>query len=180
MTTPPSLARKEQTSYKWGSYFLTAPKIRLPDDVAREAQRRTERYDDGRVIAAETRREDARQRQQVKFRAQFMDGPVLELPATKEVSYSFNPNAVESIEKDGATIYLTARVTDEWGVLTVTSVGVLMLRDASGAVSSWRVPAPADPKAQPLKGDGWTLELARGWGLQSGARRGDWRLQRLP
>jgi hypothetical protein len=163
-----------------GEPLAAALKIRLPGDVAREARRRAGRYDDGRVIAAETRREEARRRQQAEFRARFLEGPVLELPATREVSYSFNPNAVESLEKDGATVYLTARVADEWGVLTVTSGGALMLRDASGAVSSWRVPAPVDPKVQPLKGDGWTLELGQGWGVRPGARRGDWRLQRLP
>src|SRR5262249_33957808 len=115
---------------------------------------------------------------QAKFRARFVDGPVLELPATKEVNYSFNPNAVEVLERDGGTVYVTARVTDEWGVLTVTSGGVLLLRDTSGQVSGWRVPAPADARAQPLKGDGWTLEPAKGWTLQPGARQGDWRLSK--
>jgi hypothetical protein len=163
-----------------GRLLASALKIQLPDDLAREAQRRAERYDDGRVMAAEAQREEAHQRLQAKLRARFIDGPVLELSATKDVSYSFNPNAVEVLEPGGGTVYLTTRVTDEWGVLTVTSGGVLMLREANGRVNGWRVPAPADPKAQPLTGDGWTLELAKGWSLQPGAKRGDWRLHRLP
>src|SRR5207249_1867326 len=108
-----------------GDLLAKALKITLPDDVAREAKLRAERYDDGRVIAAETQREENRQRLQAKFRTRFVEGPLLELPATKDVSYSFNPNAVEVLD-GGGNVYLTARVTDEWGVLTVTSGGALL------------------------------------------------------
>jgi hypothetical protein len=163
-----------------GKLLASALKIKLPGDLAREAQRRAERYDDGRVIAVETQRAEERQRLQAKFRARFLDGPVLELPATKDVSYSFNPHEVEVLEQGGGTVYLTTRVTDAWGVLTVTSGGVLLSRDGSGRIKSWRVPAPLDPKLQTLKGDGWTLELAKGWGLRPGAKAGSWRLERLP
>ena len=163
-----------------GNLLASALKIALPDDLAREAERRAERYDDGRVIAAEAQRAEARRRLQAAFRARFTDGPVLELPATKEVNYSFDPHAVEVLDQGGGTVYLTARITDAWGVLTVTSGGVLLVRGAGGGVSGWRVPAPAEAQGQPLKGDGWTLELAKGWKLQAGARRGDWRLERVP
>ena len=36
------------------------------------------------------------------------------------------------------------------------------------------VPAPADAKVRPLKGDGWELELKEGWSLQEGKREGDY------
>jgi hypothetical protein len=36
------------------------------------------------------------------------------------------------------------------------------------------VPAPADPKARPLKGDGWALELKESWSLQPSKRQGDY------
>jgi phage tail protein X len=163
-----------------GDLLAKALKVSLPDDVAREAELRANDYDDGRVIAAETRREESRQRVQAQFQARFIDGPVLELTATKQVSYSFDPNAVEVFDRDGGTVYVTTQVTDEWGVLTVTSGGVLMLRGADRRVTGWRLPAPADPKAQPAKGDGWTLKLAKGWSLQPGTRRGDWLLKRVP
>jgi len=155
--------------------LASALKIELPNGEAREARRRAERYDGDRVIAAETQREQSRQHMQANFRSRFIDGPVLELPATNDVRYTFNPQAVEVLERGGGTVYLTARVTDAWGVLTVTSGGVLLVRDANGRVKGWRVPAPPDPHKQPLHGDGWSLESAKGWTLQPGPRRGDWR-----
>jgi hypothetical protein len=36
-----------------------------------------------------------------------------------------------------------------------------------------RVPAPTDLSARPLKGEGWSLELANGWEVVPGARPGD-------
>ncbi len=160
-----------------GDLLAQALKITLPDDLAREAHRRAERYDDGRVIAVEKQREETRQRVQAQFRRRFQEGPVLELPAGKDVNYSFNPNQVEVLEGAG-NVYLTASVKDEWGTLTVTSGGLLMVRDKPGRLVGWRLSAPTDPSKQPLSGDGWTLELARGWSVQPGTRRGDWRLER--
>jgi len=157
-----------------GELLAKAAKIAVPaaENLAAEAQRRAGRYDDGRVIAPETRRDEQRQQRQAQFRARFVQGPTLELPAAANISYSYNPNEVEALPGVGA-VYLSAKISDEWGALTVETGGALMLRQ-DGRVKAFRVSAPADAKARPLKGEGWTLDLADGWDLQPGAREGDW------
>ena len=64
------------------------------------------------------------------------------------------------------------RLVDAWGVLTVTD-GAWLERDASGQLARARVPAPADLSARPLKGEGWSLELANGWEVVPAERSGD-------
>ena len=75
-------------------------------------------------------------------------------------------------------MYLTARVTDSWGVLEVDNGGTLMIREA-GLVDRFIVPAPADADARPLRGNGWTLTLNDGWTVKPGRRPGDSIVARL-
>jgi hypothetical protein len=71
----------------------------------------------------------------------------------------FNPSNTERLD-DGAVFHPTAIYLGAWGRLEVTG-GSLRAADFSEA----RVPAPTDPKAIPLTGRGWTLELNPGWTL---------------
>ena len=66
---------------------------------------------------------------------------------------------------------------DVWGVLTVND-GALLERDVSGHVIRARVPAPTDLSARPLKGEGWSLELANGWEVVSSERSGDLKVRK--
>jgi hypothetical protein len=154
-----------------GGLLARALKLALPADLATEAVRRAGAYDGVDVIAAEADRAERRRQIAEEFRARFVEGPVLILPLTKEVQYSYNPNGVEAFGETG-TIYPTTTVSDRWGVLDV-SKGALMSRDASGSMMEARVPASADPARRPLEGDGWTLTLNDGWRILPGPRPGD-------
>lgn len=96
---------------------------------------------------------------------------MLILPLSESVRYTFNPQTAEALGELG-TVYLTARVNDEWGVLEVTK-GVLMSRDREGRMFEARVPAPAGPAGRTLNGDAWTLTLSERWRVVPGARTGD-------
>ncbi|HEU0012572.1 MAG TPA: hypothetical protein VFQ45_02775 [Longimicrobium sp.] len=109
------------------------------------------------------------------MRTRYVDGPVLALLPEGEFGYTFDPNGVEALEGQG-TVYPSARITADWGVLEVSG-GVLMVRGAAG-IERIILPAPADPAARPLVGDGWKLELAPGWRVMPGERAGDLRLER--
>src|SRR6266545_836123 len=113
--------------------------------------------------------------QLAKYRALLLEGPVLALPVGESFNYSFNPNNVVPLA-DNSTVYPTARITDDWGVLTVSD-GVLMLREG-GRITRLHVAAPAAPTAQVLQGSGWKLELKTGWTLAPGSRPGDFTLRK--
>jgi len=131
----------------------------------------TERYGARRMIADERARETERAETERGLRALFVDGPTLTLPVAGKFNFSFDPNGATPIQGIG-TVYESSRITDEWGVLEVSSGGVLMRR-ANGSITSVVVPAPA-PGSNQFKGAGWGLTLAAGWSLRPGARQGDW------
>jgi hypothetical protein len=149
--------------------------LKLPADLAAQAMLRAARYDGEEVIAFENARETTRRQQVEKYRALLVDGPVLALPIGGSFNYSYNPNNLVSLD-DSTTVYPTARVTDDWGVLEVSG-GVLMLR-ASGRITRLQVAAPAAADARPLQGNGWKLELKEGWELVRGERAGDFVLRK--
>ena len=142
--------------------------IKVSEAAARSA---LSRYDGDEIISIETEQDHKRRQQIADARKKFLDGPVLILTLGPDVHYSFNPNNVVGIDESN-TVYPTMRLTDDWGVLTVSN-GALLERGANGHVIRARVPAPTDLNTRPLKGDGWSLELTNGWDIVPGERSGD-------
>jgi hypothetical protein len=139
-----------------------------------DCRQRAKQYSGEELQAAEAERERARQKRAAEFRARLVDGPVLILPLQK-LQFTFDPTNVEPLG-DSGTVYPNARISDEWGVLTV-SAGALI----SPNFTKVTVVAPKDPEARPLKGDGWEMQLRPGWVVELGPRTGDHRLrQRKP
>jgi hypothetical protein len=141
-----------------------------------DAEMRIAPYDGERVIAQETARAERQAERLDRLRARFLSGPVLRLTPGASFRYAFDPNAAVPIP-DVGTVYESARVTDEWGVLAVESGGVLLVGTASG-ITGVVVPASAEATAPPSSGDGWRLELRPGWRVEPGERAGDWRVVR--
>lgn len=135
------------------------------------------RYEGEEIVTLETKQEHRRTQQVAEARKKFLDGPVLILPLTADVSYTFSPNNVIGIDASN-TVYLTMRLVDAWGVLTVTD-GAWLDRDGTGSLIRARVPAPKDLSARPLKGEGWSLELTSGWEVVPAEKSGDVRLRKL-
>jgi hypothetical protein len=147
--------------------------IRAVDATTAEA--RTGRYAGARMMAYERARETQRVATEARLRARLVDGPTLTLPAMQRFSYSFDPNGALPIQ-DAGTAFESSRITDEWGVLDVSSGGVL-LRRTGGRVTAAVVAAPAGEQS-PTKGEGWTLQLEPGWSIRVGERTGDWIIAR--
>jgi hypothetical protein len=147
----------------------------MPGELSQEAEKRAERYEGQRLIARETERDQQRQERLATYRARFFDGPVLTLPLSADVSYSFNPNGLEALD-DTQTVYATLRVVDQWGILEVSS-GALMVRK-DGRVAEVRVPAPGNAAADPPAGDGWLLRLNEGWNIVAGEREGEFKVSK--
>ncbi len=158
-----------------GALLQRALAVKLPTRLQARAAKQANRYEGRALMAAEDEREHTRRQRLAAYRARLVEGPRLLLSLTEHVQYSFNPN--ELVPLDGAgTVYPTLRVTDEWGILAVEN-GALMTR-AGERVSAVYIKAPADLQAQPLKGDGWILQLNDGWRIEPGERKGDYVLRR--
>jgi len=139
------------------------------DELA--AQTAAARYEGEEVVAVETRREQQRQRDIAAARRRFIEGPVLVLPLTSNVNYSYDPNNVFAIDTAN-TVYPTLRLVDDWGILEVTD-GAWLFRDSDGHFTRAQVDVPESASARPLKGKGWSLDLKDGWSLTPGERSGD-------
>lgn len=129
-------------------------------------------YGGEELAASERVREEERRRLIAVYRARLVEGPVLSI-RLHSMRMSFDPGNLLPLAGLG-TVYPNIRVVDVWGVLTVARGGALLNQTYSGL----DVPAPSDPAARPLRGDGWTLELNDGWTLAPGARGGDFVLKK--
>ena len=147
--------------------------IRASEAAARAA---VSRYEGEEIVAIETQQDQRRKQQIAEARKKFLDAPVLVLSLSSDVRYSYDPNNVIGIDASN-TVYPTMRLVDAWGVLTVSN-GAWLERDETGQLIRARIPAPTDLSARPLKGDGWSLELANGWEVVSGERSGDVKLRK--
>jgi hypothetical protein len=139
--------------------------------VRASVEARARSYDGDILRATETARDNARQSALKTYRLRLVDGPVLIIPLTGEINYSYDPNKLQPLGEFGM-VYPTLKATDIWGAVTVTD-GALMSRKGDRPAYLY-LPGPADPSAQPLKGDGWKLELREGWVLERGERNGDY------
>lgn len=115
-----------------------AVRFHVSEAAARAAVSRSEGEE---IIAIETQQDQRRQQQIAEARKKFWHGPVLILPLSEDVRYSFDPNNVIGIDASN-TVYPTMRLVDAWGVLTVSD-GALLERAATGEIVRARVPAPA-------------------------------------
>jgi hypothetical protein len=154
-----------------GARLARALSIKPPASVEQEAARRSGKYGGDQLRAAETERDNARKKRVAVYRGRFVENPVLILPLTRDVNYTYNPNDLEALD-DSNTVYPTLGASDVWGILTVTN-GALMTREG-GEPKRIAVPSPAETGARSLQGDGWTLELKEGWRLAPSSRKGDY------
>ncbi|HEX7176390.1 MAG TPA: hypothetical protein VF240_14090 [Pyrinomonadaceae bacterium] len=158
-----------------GELLRRAHRIKLPSDLKARAEKQAAQYDAAALRLTESAREATRRKLIAEYRMRLVDGPTLLAPKTATGRVAFNSTNIVPLEGVG-TVYPTATVRDEWGVLEVSN-GALMVSEG-GRITKVYVPAPADLDARPLKGDGWTLELNSGWVVIPGERKGDYILKR--
>lgn len=144
--------------------------FKLPGNLQQATEQRAARYDGTVLRAAETSREAARQQLVAHNKAKFIDGAVLILQF-RHMQIQFDPRNLQPLGSAG-TVYPTLRVSDDWGVLDVSD-GALLKSDWSCVTVS----APAAIAGSRIKGDGWSLDLKRGWKLVPGTRSGDYLLE---
>ena len=140
------------------------------------AESRVASYDGARIIAQEESRAKRIERREAELAARLVDGPTLTLPVASSFRYSFDPDAATPLPGRG-TVYDAARVTDDWGILEVSSGGVLLVRSGT-AITHVVVPVALSGPSPPSEGEGWTLQLEEAWRLAPGPRPGSWTMER--
>jgi hypothetical protein len=138
---------------------------RLPAGDAQNVEARIAAYDAARMIAEERARAAVRMAEEKRLRALLVDGPTLTLPVLGQFAYGFDPNGAIPLEGIG-TVYRSLNVNDEWGTLTVSGAGALLVRNERG-VTGVVIAAPPDP-ANPHAGEGWQLKLKEGFVVRPG------------
>ena len=142
-----------------------------PKDLKAAAFENAKRYGGDELRAAESARRARRQKTMNEYRARLVDGPVLAIPLRK-MNVQFNPTTLIPLG-DLGTVYPTLRITDEWGILTV-SKGALLAADWTKVTVS----APTQIGPGKPEGVGWRLKLNQGWTAVLSKRKGDLTLQR--
>lgn len=160
-----------------GSMLVKAYAIKAPGVSAQLALKQASDYSGEILIADETARDEAKQELMKTYRERFLKKPVLIVPLTPKMQYSFNPNNLIPFDEN-STVYPTLRVSDEWGILEVTD-GALMIRE-SGRMTRVLIGLPNNLLDRPLKGTGWKLQLNQGWGIEPADLKDSFLLKRKP
>lgn len=108
-----------------------------------------------------------------EYRTRFLYEPHLEI-RLENMNMSFNPSSLIPLDEDEGTVYPTIVLTDNWGILTVTEGGALLRTD-------WRwviVSVPTEITENIIKGDGWVIELNKGYVIEEN-EEGDFLLTKI-
>jgi hypothetical protein len=138
---------------------------------ANEAAAAAAEYGGVELRAAEQKREQLRQARINELRLRFVDGPVLVVPGGG--SGASDSRGAVVIPGSGTVYFHTYRAWGDWGTLEAAK-GVLLASDGR----SRRVPAPVRRDDGSYSGDGWIVNVAPGWTVREGPRRGDYQVVR--
>ena len=143
------------------SMLISSLKFQPPINIEGLAKERAALYGYRAVASAENEREQAHQAFLSELQRKFLKGATLDFPSVSKLNRNFNPQTLVPFPPYG-TYYPSGVFTANWGKLQVESDGALVAPDNR----SLRVPAPSDINARPVRGNGWTLQLAPGWTLR--------------
>lgn len=137
-------------------FMLNFFHVRAPSDLKSIIERIRNDYGYNEILAYEMKRNKALKKEMAAYETRFIKNPTLIIRLQK-MHFRFDPRTSVPF-KDLGTIYPTMRVVDTWGILNVTKGG--------GLIADWKkvvVSAPIEITDSLVKGEGWTIELNKGW-----------------
>lgn len=158
----PGWNRQLNSRSKLTPLIVQAFGLAVPADVKAAAAGYAAAYNGDAIVQEETVREQKIQEQIATYTRLFIQQPHTELRFEK-MNISFNPSNIVPID-DYGTVYPTMRISDRWGILTVTE-GALMSKNWDKVT----VGLPETFAGQLITGKGWKLELNKEYHLEKDA-----------
>jgi hypothetical protein len=137
-------------------FFIKYFNLNIPDNPGLEI---INQYGFSKIDTDETKREERIKQLTLDYKARFIEQPHLEIRFEK-MSISFDPRNIMPIEGYG-TVYPTLRVSDNWGILTVSDGALLDTNWDKITVSE-----PTLINNDKVVGNGWTIDLNRGYVIE--------------
>lgn len=131
-------------------------------------------YNRDKIFQQENEKEEKTLAQLKIYQQKLIDGPILTLPLTDKMHYTFDPNKVIGF-KENETIYLTVTMDDIWGRIDVTDGALIKNKNQQTMVVS--LYDLQNPGTGTIKTAGWTLIINAGWSLVSDEKKGNWILK---
>jgi len=144
-------------------HFLDAYDLHPSGDLKSAVSSIEERYDGKNIFSEETARKLRNDSVIAEYKKEFIEKPHFDIRFEK-MNISFNPDNIVPLEDKG-TVYPDLRITDNWGVLTATKGALVgMLWDKV------TVTAPTKIGSSVVEGNGWKLELQKGYSVKKEGR----------
>lgn len=134
-------------------FFIKSFNLNIPDTIGEEI---INQYGLSDINTFETKREERIKQLTLEYKAKFIEQPHLEIRFEK-MSISFDPRNLMPIEGYG-TVYPTLRLSDNWGILTVSDGALLGTNWDKITVSE-----PTLINKEKVVGNGWTIDLNSGY-----------------
>jgi hypothetical protein len=140
-------------------FFIHNFGVTIPDHLQAAIEKTADHYNGKRIVSEEKAREEKIKKQIAEYKSRLIEQPHLDIKFEK-MNVSFDPRNIIPIEDKG-TVYPQIRVTDNWGILEVEK-GALMSKNWDKI----SVGVPTKINDEVVEGDGWTLQLNKGYTLK--------------
>lgn len=158
-TIDPGWNRQITNKTNLTSFFIKGFKLVIPDNLNNAVESKFNAYNAALIINEETARADSMAKLKSSYREKFILQAHTEIHFEK-MNISFDPRNIFPLGPEG-TIYPNIRISDNWGILTVTQ-GALM----SPNWDKISFGLPQTFTAETVTGSGWELQLKKGYTLE--------------
>lgn len=135
-------------------YFIKQFKVKIPTDIENTVHNISSLYNGEAIMAEEIAREEKIKAFIAECKSKFVENFHLEI-YFEQMNVQYDPRNIAPIEDKG-TYYPNMRITDKWGILTVTN-GALMSPDWDKI----SLTIPTKTEEDTITGDGWNLVLSK-------------------
>jgi hypothetical protein len=145
--------KKVDNNTNLGDFFIKSFNLQIPAVLADDIKNQ---YGFAKISTGEAKREEHIKQVTAGYKKVFIERPHLEI-RLENMNISFDPRNLMPVEGYG-TVYPTLRLSDNWGILTVTD-GALLGTNWDRVIVS----EPAVISQEKVSGKGWTIDLNKGY-----------------